>query len=67
MLIPRRGVESPAIIVELKFREDADTAISQIKKKQYPEKVAQHADNIILVGISYNKKQKTHSCVIERP
>lgn len=67
VLIPRRGVESPAIIIELKFREDADTAISQIKKKQYPEKVAQHADNIILVGISYNKKQKTHSCVIERP
>ncbi len=38
--IPRKNVESPAIVLELKYNKDADTAISQIKRKQYPAKIA---------------------------
>jgi len=53
-------------VLELKFNQDADTAISQIKRRQYPAKVAQYSDNLLLVGISYDKQQKTHQCVIER-
>ena len=66
VLIPRKNVSSPAIILELKYDKDADTAISQIKRKKYPAKVAQYTDNLLLVGINYDKETKTHSCVIER-
>ena len=66
VLIPRKHVDSPAIVLELKYNQDADTAISQIKRRQYPEKVAQYADRILLVGINYDKQKKTHQCVIEK-
>ena len=65
VLIPRKNVDSPAIIVELKYNQNADTAISQIKRKQYPEKVAQYTNNLLLVGINYDKEQKMHECHIE--
>ena len=66
VLIPRKNVESPAIVVELKCDKDADTAISQIKRKQYPDKVAPYCNNILLVGINYDRKSKTHTCLIEK-
>ncbi|MBR7055459.1 MAG: PD-(D/E)XK nuclease domain-containing protein, partial [Prevotella sp.] len=66
VLLPRKNVSSPAIVLELKYDKDADTAISQIKRKKYPAKVAQYTDNLLLVGINYDKETKTHSCVIER-
>ena len=65
VLIPRKNVDSPAIVLELKYNQDADTAISQIKRRQYPEKVAQYTNRLLLVGINYDKQQKTHQCVIE--
>ena len=66
VLIPRRHIDSPAIILELKYCQDVDTAISQIKRKAYPDKVAQYTDNLLLVGINYDKRTKKHSCHIER-
>lgn len=56
----------PAIVLELKYNQDADTAIEQIKRKQYPAKVAEYVGNILLVGINYDKQQKSHTCRIER-
>jgi len=66
VLIPRKNVDSPAIVLELKYNKDADTAISQIKRKQYPDKVKPYADHLLLVGINYDKEQKTHTCRIEK-
>ena len=66
VLIPRKNVDSPAIVLELKYNQDADTAISQIKRKNYPQKVAQYADDLLLVGINYDKQTKKHECCIER-
>lgn len=65
VLIPRKHVESPAIVLELKYNQDADTAISQIKRQQYPAKIAEYTDNLLLVGINYDKQQKKHDCRIE--
>jgi hypothetical protein len=65
VLIPRKNVNSPAIIIELKYDKDADTAISQIKRKEYPSTVAQYANDLLLVGINYDKEQKKHTCLIE--
>ena len=64
VLIPRKNVDSPAIVLELKYNKEVDSAIDQILRKQYPAKVAQYADNLLLVGINYDKDTKTHCCKI---
>ena len=66
VLVPRKNVDSPAIVLELKYDKDADTAIEQIKRRQYPAKVAEYADDLLLVGINYDKQQKLHTCRIEK-
>ena len=66
VLIPRKNVDSPALIIELKYNQDADAAIDQIKHRQYPVKVVEFTDNLLLVGINYNRETKQHTCHIER-
>ena len=66
VLIPRKNVDSPAIILELKVNKDADSAIEQIHRKQYPAKVAEYADRLLLVGINYDRETKQHTCRIEK-
>ena len=66
VLIPRKNVDSPAIILELKYNRDAEGAIAQIHRKKYPAKVAQYTDNLLLVGINYDRQTKTHECRIEK-
>lgn len=65
VLIPRKNVDSPAIVIELKVDKDADSALDQIRRKEYPAKVAEYAANLLLVGISYDRQTKQHSCRIE--
>ena len=36
------------------------------RRKQYPEKIRQYTDSLLLVGISYDRKTKQHTCLIER-
>ena len=66
VLLPRKHVDSPAIILELKVNRDADAAIAQIHRRQYPDKVREHADRLLLVGINYDRQTKQHTCRIER-
>ena len=66
VMIPRRHVAKPALIIELKFSHSADTAIAQIKRKNYPVKIAEYAGDMLLVGINYDKTTKQHTCKIER-
>ena len=66
VMIPRRNVSKPALVIELKFNNSADTAIDQIKRKQYPAKIAEYTGDILLVGINYDKETKQHTCKIER-
>lgn len=56
----------PAMVVELKYNKDADTAIKQIKEKNYPAVFENYLDNLLLVGINYDKESKIHKCVIEK-
>ena len=65
VLIPRKHVDSPAIVLELKYNQNAETAIQQIRQKNYPEKIAQYTENLLLVGINYDKQRKMHDCKIE--
>ena len=65
VMIPRRNVAKPALVIELKFNHTADTAIDQIKRKEYPAKIAEYTGDLLLVGINYDKETKQHSCKIE--
>ena len=65
VMIPRRNVSKPALVIELKYNQSIDTAISQIKRKNYPAKLADYAGDILLVGINYDRESKQHTCKIE--
>ena len=58
--------ERPAMIIELKKDSSPESAIDQIKEKKYFDSLEHYQGNLIFVGISYDEKSKTHSCVIER-
>ncbi|MCC8120186.1 MAG: ATP-binding protein [Bacteroidales bacterium] len=64
--IPRRHVEAPALLIELKYDQTAITAINQIHERNYPAKLREYVDHILLVGINYNQDTKTHTCKIEK-
>jgi len=58
--------DKPAMIIELKFNKTAQTALDQIKAKEYPESLSAYSGDILLVGINYDKATKKHECKIER-
>ena len=64
--IPRKHTDKPAMIVELKWDETAEGAIRQIKEKKYACALEEYVENLLLVGINYDKKSKKHTCVIEK-
>ena len=66
--LPYRHSDYPAMIVELKWEQNADGAIEQIKERKYAGALKEYAEekNLLLVGISYDKKNKVHQCVIEK-
>ena len=68
VFIPKKEYanEYPALVTELKWNKNAQTALNQIKEKQYPQSLLQYTGQILLIGINYDKKTKEHSCKIER-
>jgi len=64
--LPRKNSDYPAMVIELKYNQDADTAIRQIKEKRYDGRLKEYFGNLIMVGINYDKETKKHTCVIER-
>ena len=64
--LPKPGVNKPALLIELKFDKSAQTAITQIKEKNYLQFFKNYKGEVILVGINYSKDTKTHQCIIER-
>ena len=66
VFIPKRDTSLPAMIVELKWNETANSAINQIKEKKYPTILEDYVGEMVLVGINYNEKSKKHSCKIEK-
>jgi hypothetical protein len=65
VLLPKKRITGPAMVIELKFKKEVKAAIDQIHENNYPDSLKDFYGELILVGISYNKK-KAHDCVIER-
>jgi len=69
--IPGKNTDKPAMIIELKYEKNADTAIRQIHENRYDGNLKKYFGNLLLVGINYDKdakgaNTKRHSCIIER-
>ena len=65
VLVPKPKVMKPAIVIELKFKQDVKAAIDQIRENQYPDDIKDFYGEVVLVGISYSKR-KAHECFVER-
>ena len=59
-------VKRPAMIIELKKNKCAESAIVQIKKKEYFDGLSKYQGDLLFVGINYDETEKTHTCKIER-
>ena len=67
VFIPKKQfAEKPALVVELKWDKSAESAIKQMKEKKYFESLEEYQNNMLLVGINYDKKTKEHVCKIEK-
>ncbi|MCD7738076.1 MAG: ATP-binding protein [Lachnospiraceae bacterium] len=69
--LPGKGTDKPALIIELKYDKNADTAIRQIHENRYDGDLKKYYGNLLLVGINYDKdakgkNAKTHTCIIEK-
>ena len=67
-----RYADKPLLLIELKNDKSANTAMDQIKQRNYPAQLEYYKGNILLIGINYDKKirsnhkgYKHHTCVIE--
>ena len=66
VFLPRpQHAEKPALVIELKWDRAAETAIRQIKETEYAGALADYAGEVLLVGVSYDKKTRRHEAVIE--
>lgn len=62
---PRRR-NLPGIILELKADSTPETALAQMRDKEYCEKLKkENVTQILAVGINYDSKAKEHQCLIE--
>ena len=62
VFLPLPSADKPALVVELKYDKNADTAI------HYTQALEDYVGEILTVGINYDKDNidKPHSCLIER-
>ncbi len=68
--LPKQGEMIPALVIELKWNQTAETAIEQIRQRKYPAVLEGYGSDILLVGINYNKEapagQRKYTCTIEK-
>lgn len=55
----------PAMIIELKRNDTANSAMNQIRERKYFDSLSHYHGNLLCVGINYDPKKKKHSCRIE--
>ena len=62
--LPKQGEGYPALVVELKWDLSAQGAVDQILDKRYPEALKGYGGPLVLVGVSYDRTTRKHSCRI---
>ena len=66
VLLPCPTCNQPAVVLDLKYDKSADTAITQIHERRYAGTLIDFIDDVVLVGINYDKTTKLHECKIDR-
>lgn len=66
VFMPKKGSKMPVILVELKWNKTAESAIRQIKNRDYPHAFENYGGDIYLVAINYDADTKKHTCKIEK-
>ncbi|MDE6780471.1 MAG: ATP-binding protein, partial [Ruminococcus sp.] len=68
--LPKYDSDYPILVIELKWNQEVETAIDQIKNRHYPESFKGYGRDILLVGITYDKEapagKRKHICKIEK-
>jgi hypothetical protein len=65
VLLPRPNSKKPAVVLELKYEQSAETAITQIHERNYAGVLKEYVGEVVLVGINYDRQTKAHCCKIE--
>lgn len=67
LFLPTIQSSKPALVIELKWNKSAEKAIQQQEDQQYWKFADKfkYRGKILLVGINYNTKTKTHTCRIK--
>lgn len=63
---PNHGYHKPVILIELKWNKSTESAIEQIKARDYPHAFRSYEGEILLVGVNYDSETKKHTCKIEK-
>jgi len=65
--------DKPVLLIELKYDKTRQTAVDQVRDRNYPQKFEHYKENILIIGINYDKQvsntgteYKHHSCKIEK-
>ena len=61
---PKKNLELPTVVIELKWDQPAGSAIGQILDRDYPAPLRDPGRDLLLVGITYDKANKSHTCQI---
>lgn len=68
--LPKHNSMLPALLVELKWNQSAQSAIQQIRSRHYPDALKGYGGELLLVTVSYEKDapagKRKHSCIIEK-
>ena len=59
---------TPGVVIELKYGDTTEAALAQMRERGYDRALdgLVASGDVVLCGIAYDPKAKTHSCVIER-
>ncbi|MDR1560547.1 MAG: hypothetical protein LBS84_12820 [Clostridiales bacterium] len=53
------------MLIELKWDKSAESAIRQIKSREYLSVLKDYEDNVLLIVVNYDRDSKRHECVIK--
>jgi hypothetical protein len=56
----------PALVIELKRNKCEQTALNQIRAKNYGAALEKYSGDLLFVGVNYDGTTKEHKCIIEK-
>lgn len=59
VFLPHKYSDKPAMVVELKWDQSVETAIKQIKDKNYVKALEQYTGEILLVGVKFETRERS--------